>query len=119
MTRRCRANRSPTTSTTRCDRDFNIAASRDEAEVLGVDMYQGGAMPADHETTAAEEGGDGGHVGPQPWTAMTDPKQCAQLEDELAEEREVALSMPSRRRASPERTITGTATSACARESAG
>lgn len=42
-----------------------------------------------------DNGGHGGHVGPQPWTAMVDQHQCVQLADELAVARRVALSLPT------------------------
>lgn len=42
-----------------------------------------------------DNGGHGGHLGPQPWVAMVDPEQCVQLAQELAEARTVALSMPT------------------------
>jgi hypothetical protein len=39
--------------------------------------------------------GHGGHAGPQPWVAMTDQTQCAQLASELALARETALRYPT------------------------
>ena len=43
-----------------------------------------------HDSAApGDSGGHGGHVGPQPWIAMTDQAQC----DRLAEELELALSV--------------------------
>jgi hypothetical protein len=158
----------------RCDRGFNTASYWAEAEYLGIDTYQGGAMAAsdaghgdpgaeaaaadapepdptggrgsvvldelvaatsmasggevaaarlvtqlgeadeddyaawlwwlkstgalghDHgEAAPGDTGGHGGHVGPQPWVAMTDPAECERLEDELAQAREVALRYPT------------------------
>jgi hypothetical protein len=53
-----------------------------------------GTLSHDHATsatTSAEDGsGHGGHVGPQPWMAMTDQKECDQLSGELDEARETA-----------------------------
>lgn len=37
----------------------------------------------------------GGHLGPQPWHAMTDQAQCEQLASELALARQTALSYPT------------------------
>jgi hypothetical protein len=52
-----------------------------------------------HTSTGSASGDDhhgmGGHLGPQPWQAMTDPAQCAQLRDELALARETALQYPT------------------------
>jgi hypothetical protein len=173
----------------RCDQDFNVPAYWDEADYLDVDTYQGGAMAADHSTSAAaavptttdghahshgdtsaaavttttldpdpsggrgsvvldelsvltagssegegaaaqlvvaladaeqedydtwlwwlrssgslghahgaapgDTGGHGGHVGPQPWVAMTDQDECDRLQGELAEARELALAHPT------------------------
>lgn len=168
----------------RCDEDFNVPAYWDEAEYLGIDTYQGGAMSADHHAASAavghgghshatadaavvtpttldpdptggrgsvvldqltvmteqaalgesaaaslvvglseadeadyeswlwwlrssgslehdhgaapgDSGGHGGHVGPQPWTALTDPAECERLAEELAQAREVALRYPT------------------------
>jgi hypothetical protein len=42
-----------------------------------------------------DNGGHGGHIGPQPWIAMTDPAECDQLRSELATAREVALRYPT------------------------
>lgn len=47
-------------------------------------------------TATAEDGsGHGGHVGPQPWVAMTDQRQCDRLADELALARKTALKYPT------------------------
>ena len=45
----------------------------------------------DHHAAAApgDSGGHGGHVGPHPWTAMTDQAQCDRLEAELDQARAV------------------------------
>ncbi len=50
-----------------------------------------------HGSAAApdDNGGHGGHIGPQPWVAMTDPAECEQLRSELATAREVALRFPT------------------------
>ncbi len=42
-----------------------------------------------------DNGGHGGHLGPQPWVAMTDQAQCDQLAAELTRAREVALRYPT------------------------
>lgn len=51
----------------------------------------------EHAESAApgDSGGHGGHVGPQPWAAMTDPAQCAQLRDEIDLARDTALRYPT------------------------
>ncbi|WCO66952.1 hypothetical protein PO878_20880 [Iamia majanohamensis] len=55
-----------------------------------------GGGHGDHSAAAPDDaGGHGGHAGPQPWTAMTDPAQCARLEEEVALARETALAYPT------------------------
>ncbi len=50
----------------------------------------------DHDSVAPDDaGGHGGHVGPQPWVAMTDQAECDRLAEELALARETALSYPT------------------------
>ena len=54
------------------------------------------AHPVTSATTSAEDGsGHGGHVGPQPWVALTDPAQCRQLHRELALARTTAMRYPT------------------------
>lgn len=55
------------------------------------------SLAHEHSTTASEEDGSGhgGHVGPQPWRALTDPAECDTLADELQLARETALSFPT------------------------
>lgn len=51
-----------------------------------------------HATTSSTASGDtghGGHVGPQPWVAMTDQAQCDQLQTELDEAAAVAAAYPT------------------------
>jgi hypothetical protein len=54
------------------------------------------AMAHEHSSAAApdDNAGHGGHLGPQPWIAMTDPAECDQLRAELAQAREVAMRYP-------------------------
>ena len=49
-----------------------------------------------HTTSGAvdDNGGHGGHLGPQPWVPMTDQAQCDQLASELARAKAVALKYP-------------------------
>jgi hypothetical protein len=47
------------------------------------------------KVTAEDGSGHGGHVGPQPWVAMTDQAQCDQLQDELDLAQETAMSYPT------------------------
>jgi hypothetical protein len=42
-----------------------------------------------------DNGGHGGHLGPQPWIAMTDQEECDQLKSELDQARSVALQYPT------------------------
>ncbi len=57
----------------------------------------------DHAATAtassaaapSDNGGHGGHAGPQPWTAMVDQKQCDTLDAELSLARSTALKYPT------------------------
>jgi hypothetical protein len=42
-----------------------------------------------------DNGGHGGHAGPQPWIAMVDSEQCLQLADELQLARDTALRYPT------------------------
>jgi len=48
-----------------------------------------------HSATGDDTGGHGGHIGPNPWVAMTDKAQCDQLKKELQISRDVAMSMPT------------------------
>jgi hypothetical protein len=51
-----------------------------------------------HGASAAapdDNNGMGGHLGPQPWTAMTDQAQCDQLKAELAQSRDTAMKYPT------------------------
>ncbi len=57
-----------------------------------------GAIGGGHDHTAAapdDAGGHGGHAGPQPWTALTDPAQCARLSEEVELARDTALAYPT------------------------
>ena len=58
----------------------------------------GGHAHGSSGTTAAapdDDGGHGGHTGPQPWKAMVDQEQCVQLSKELVLARETALKYPT------------------------
>ncbi|MEZ5177497.1 MAG: hypothetical protein R2746_04225 [Acidimicrobiales bacterium] len=49
-----------------------------------------------HSATATDDtGGHGGHVGPQPWVALTSQKDCDQLEEELKVARDTAMKYPT------------------------
>ena len=49
-----------------------------------------------HSAVATDDtGGHGGHVGPQPWVALTSKKDCAKLAEELAVARKVAMTYPT------------------------
>lgn len=59
-----------------------------------------GTVGAGHSHSAAsgavdDTGGHGGHVGPQPWAAMTKQSDCDRLTKELATARKVALTYPT------------------------
>lgn len=45
--------------------------------------------------SADDNGGHGGHLGPQPWVAMTDQAECDRLAAELERSRAVALQYPT------------------------
>jgi hypothetical protein len=48
-----------------------------------------------NESAPDDNHGMGGHLGPQPWHAMTDQAQCDQLTNELALARDTALRYPT------------------------
>lgn len=48
-----------------------------------------------HDSAASGDTGHGGHIGPQPWTAMTDPAECAQLGKELDLATATAMKYPT------------------------
>ena len=53
------------------------------------------ATPRQRAAAPDDNHGMGGHLGPQPWHAMTDQAQCDQLESELALARDTALKYPT------------------------
>ncbi len=63
--------------------------------------FQTAASSGGHAHTASssaapdDNGGHGGHSGPQPWTAMVDPSQCVQLNAELRLARATAMKYPT------------------------
>ncbi len=57
-------------------------------------LRSSGLLNHSHGATGDDTGGHGGHVGPQPWVAMTSQAQCDKLDAELAEARAVALAHP-------------------------
>ena len=76
-------------------------ASQDDYQAWVEWSYQSAASSGGHahgaSATAApdDNGGHGGHAGPQPWTAMVDPAQCVDLNAELRLARSVALKYPT------------------------
>lgn len=54
----------------------------------GAHAHSGSAAPDDNA-------GHGGHVGANAWTAMTDPKQCAELKAELKLAKDTAAKYPT------------------------
>lgn len=55
----------------------------------------GGHSHSDAAAGAPDDnGGHGGHSGPQPWTAMVDPAQCTQLAGELRLAKATAMKYP-------------------------
>jgi hypothetical protein len=63
-------------------------------------LRDSGTLAHDHSNSDAtfteEDGsGHGGHVGPQPWVALTDQDQCDQLAAELEVARETAMKYPT------------------------
>jgi hypothetical protein len=53
------------------------------------------AGPSASAAAPDDNGGHGGHAGPQPWVAMVDQGQCVRLAEELELARETALSYPT------------------------
>lgn len=79
-----------------------LVAELSEASEADYDAWlwwlrSSGSLSHEHApaTASGDTGGHGGHVGPQPWTALTDPAQCEALRAEVAEAREVALRYPT------------------------
>lgn len=70
-------------------------ATPDEYQAFLYQLRLSGATGHNHAASGDDTGGHGGHIGPNPWVAMTDPAQCAQLKSELDQARKVALSMPT------------------------
>ncbi|HRW37103.1 MAG: hypothetical protein KDB04_01730 [Acidimicrobiales bacterium] len=60
-------------------------------------LQTSGSLAHDHSSTFTSEDGSGhgGHVGPQPWKALTDPAECERLHEELALARKTALRYPT------------------------
>jgi hypothetical protein len=56
--------------------------------------YVGAAHAASASSAPDDNAGHGGHLGPQPWTAMTDQAECDQLNKELDQARSVAMKYP-------------------------
>jgi len=56
-----------------------------------------GSLSHEHSSTSAagDGSGHGGHVGPQPWVAMTDQKLCDKTKAELALARKTAMTYPT------------------------
>jgi hypothetical protein len=75
-----------------------LAEASDESYDRWLQWLPTYAAAHGHGANAAapdDNGGHGGHIGPQPWIAMTDPAECDQLRSELAAAREVALRYPT------------------------
>lgn len=72
-------------------------ASEDDYDAWIGWLRTSGSLAHEHSATFTEEDGSGhgGHVGPQPWKALTDPADCERLEKELALARETALKYPT------------------------
>ena len=54
-----------------------------------------GHAHGDSNVAAPDDTTMGGHLGPQPWIAMTDPAECAKLREELQLARDTALKYPT------------------------
>lgn len=66
------------------------------AEYEAFLMYVGkNAANHTHTGSGDDTAGHGGHIGPNPWVAMTDPAQCQALNDEIAKARATALKYPT------------------------
>lgn len=73
-------------------------ASDDDYDAWLNWLKASGTVGAGHAHDAAapdENGGHGGHVGPQQWTAIVDQEKCDTLEAELALARETAMKYPT------------------------
>lgn len=73
------------------------AASEDDYDAWLWWLRSSGSLDHEHSSTSAagDGSGHGGHVGPQPWVAMTDQELCDKTEAELALARETAMSYPT------------------------
>ena len=60
-------------------------------------LRSSGSLSHEHSSTSAagDGSGHGGHVGPQPWVAMTDQELCDKTAAELELARETAMSYPT------------------------
>jgi hypothetical protein len=68
-------------------------ASQDDYDAWLWWLRSSGSLAHEHSTSAEGDGsGHGGHVGPQPWVAMTDQELCDQVDEELALARETAMT---------------------------
>jgi hypothetical protein len=70
-------------------------ASDEEYQEWLLWMRSSAGGHGDHESSDGEDEGHGGHMGPQPWKAMVDESECAQLESEIQVARDVALAHPT------------------------
>lgn len=70
-------------------------ATDEEYQAFLYQLRKSGAGSHAHAATGDDTGGHGGHIGPNPWVAMTDAGQCDQLRKELDQARATALSMPT------------------------
>lgn len=70
-------------------------ATPEEYQAFLYQLRASGATGHNHSASGDDTGGHGGHIGPNPWVAMTDPAQCDRLKSELGQARDVALSMPT------------------------
>lgn len=57
-------------------------------------MSTAGLIGHPHDPATPEDG-HRGHAGPQGWTAISDPRDCSALEEELGQAREAALALPT------------------------
>ena len=73
------------------------SASQEDYQAWLWWLRSSGSLSHAHSSTSAagDGSGHGGHVGPQPWVAMTDQELCDQVAEELALARKTAMTYPT------------------------
>jgi hypothetical protein len=71
------------------------AATGDQASGSAHDHGTTSSPSPSSGTAPDDNGGHGGHIGPQPWVAMVDQPECDALDAELDRARDVAMALPT------------------------